>query len=384
MYHEQLRQAWVETDLGALQHNLKEIRKQLNGQGIVAVVKADAYGHGAIEVARTLESCGVELFAVATLEEALELRHNGINHNILILGFVPSECYEVVIANNLTPVIGRTASARALSEAALRLGRKDYNYMFTIDTGMGRIGYSTLTEAGREHALKNFLEMNSFPGIKAVGMMTHFSTADEEDREYTEMQIRCYEEFYKMLKAQGISLIKIAANSAAIMVHHKALYNMVRPGIILYGLYPSNYLMNKVLDLKPVMSVKANVVNVKTIAAGTSVSYGRKFTSDRESVIATIPIGYADGYSRALSGQVEVLVGGKRCPVVGNICMDQCMIDVSDIPDVKIGTEVVIMGQQGDEQITADEFATKLGTINYEIVCRFGLRLPKVFIGGNE
>lgn len=380
MYSQTLRQSWVEISLGALENNLNEIKQQLNGQEIIAVVKADAYGHGAVKIAKALESLGVKYFAVATIEEALELRHNGINTNILILSFVPHECFELLIANSFTPVIGRLESAQALSNAAVKLLKKDCGFMFAIDSGMGRIGYCVMTEEERKLALEEYIEMDSLPGIKASGIITHFSSADEEEREYTDTQIKNYKAFYEMLKSAGHTPVRAAANSAAIMVYPNALFDAARPGIILYGLYPSTYLYGRELALEPLMSVKSNIVNIKTVPEGRAISYGRKYVSDGERVIATIPLGYADGYSRALSGRAEVLVNGRRCPVAGNICMDQCMIDVSSVPDASVGTEVVIMGKQGEESITADELAEKLGTINYEIVCGFGLRLPKVYV----
>ena len=226
--------------------------------------------------------------------------------------------------------------------------------------------------------------LTELPGIELPGIITHFSTADEEQREYTGLQISNYNAFMEKLNAAGFNPKKICANSASIMVYPEIHFDACRPGIILYGLAPSGYLKGKVLDLKPVMTVKAEIVNLKTVPAGTSVSYGRKFTSDKETKIATIGIGYADGYSRLNSGKISVLVGGMKCPVVGNICMDQCMVDVSAVPDVKLGDEVVIMGKQGDAEISADDLAAINGTINYEITCCFDLRIPKVYINYPE
>ena len=244
---------------------------------------------------------------------------------------------------------------------------------------MGRIGFRVFTDEERTVAVEAFKKMSALPGISIPGVITHFSTADEEQREYTGKQIANYNAFIEKLAAEGINPKKICANSAAIMVYPEVHFDASRPGIILYGLAPSGYLKGKVLDLKPVMSVHAEILNLKTVPAGTSVSYARKFTSEKETKIATIGLGYADGYSRLNSGKIFVLCGGVKCPVVGNICMDQCMVDVTEVPDVKIGDEIVVMGKQGNLEYSADDIAAINGTINYEVTCCFDLRLPKVY-----
>lgn len=384
MYKETLRQVWAEIDMSAFDHNVKQIKAQMRCPQMIGVIKANAYGHGATECAKVLSYNGVDHFAVATIEEGINLREDGIEGSILILGLTPAQCVDTIIEYGLTPVVMHYDFVKALSDAAVAAGEDDYKCLFALDTGMGRIGYRVFTDEERNEAVEAYKKFAALPGISVPGIITHFSTADEEQREYTEMQIANYNAFIEKLNAEGIYPKKICANSASIMVYPEIHFDACRPGIILYGLAPSGYLKGKVLDLKPVMTVKAEILNLKTVPAGTSVSYGRKFTSDKETKIATIGLGYADGYSRLNSGKISVLVGGIKCPVVGNICMDQCMVDVSAVPDVKLGDEVVIMGKQGDAEISADDLAAINGTINYEITCCFDLRIPKVYVNYPE
>lgn len=385
MYKETLRQVWAEIDMSAFDHNVKQIKSQMKCPKMIGVIKANAYGHGATECAKVLKYNGVDLFAVATLEEAVTLREDGVEGTIIVLGFTPVECVDTVVEYDLTPVVMHYSYVKALSEEVVKQGSEKIKCLFALDTGMGRIGYRVFTEEEREFAVERFKMMSELPGIELSGVITHFSTADEEQREYTGMQIANYNAFMEKVNAAGYDPLKICANSASIMVYPEIHFDACRPGIILYGLAPSGYLKGKVLDLKPVMTVKAEIVHLKTVPAGTSVSYGRKFTSSApETKIATIGLGYADGYSRLNSGKISVLVGGIKCPVVGNICMDQCMVDVSAVPDVKIGDEVVILGKQGDQEISADDLAAINGTINYEITCCFDLRIPKVYVNYPE
>ena len=385
MYRAALRQAWVEIDRDAIRHNLKYIKEKVSDADIIAVVKADGYGHGAVESAKIFAEAGVKCFAVATISEAITLREAGITEDILVLSLTPQICADVVIAYNLIPLIGSMRAAEALSKAASEMGSvgtaKTINCVFAVDSGMGRIGYRIETPFSREHALEEYQRISALPGLEIVGILTHFSSADEEDRSYTEQQIAHFDDFAEMLSGKGFNPKKFASNSAATMVFPNAKYDAVRAGIILYGFSPSGYLQEACSSLKPAMSVKANIAYIKTVPAGSCVSYGRKFVCTRDTQIATISIGYADGYPRGLSGKVDVLIDGQRCPVIGNICMDQCMIDVTDLPHVDMCTEVVIMGRSGDDEITAEMLAEKLGTINYEIICGFGERLHKVYLG---
>lgn len=379
MYKETLRQAWVEIDMGNFDHNVKQIKNQLNGVDMIGVIKANGYGHGATECAKVLSYNGCNWFAVATIEEALNLREDGIEGDIVILGLTPMQCLDTVVEYDLTPVIMSYEMAEALSAEAVKQGKENFKCLFALDTGMGRIGYRVFTQEEREYALERFKKMSELSGINLYGVITHFSTADEEQREYTGKQIENYSAFIDMVNEAGFEPKKICANSAAIMVYPEVHFDAARPGIILYGLAPSGYLKGKVLDLKPVMSVHAEILNLKTVPAGTSVSYARKFTSEKDTVIATIGLGYADGYSRLNSNKIYALCKGVKCPVVGNICMDQCMVDVTEVPDVQYGDEIILMGKSGDLEYSADDIAAINGTINYEITCCFDLRLPKVY-----
>ena len=380
MYKEALRQAWVEIDLSAVEHNIEEIRGKIgNSCNIIGVVKADAYGHGSVECAKCMKKCGVKAFAVATIEEALELREEGIDDEILLLGIAPDMCADIIIDYDLTPVVATYKSAKAISDMALEK-ETVRNIFLVTDTGMGRIGYRIENEREKELAKQEILMIDELEGVRIVGMMSHFSTADEKSKEYTYHQLDLFNDFYEELSIGGINFNWITiSNSAAVIDYPNAHFDAVRPGIILYGCYPSNEVNKENFDLKPVMSVKANITYIKTVPKGTSISYGRKFIAERESRIATIAIGYADGYSRLLSGKAEVLLKGKRVPVIGNICMDQCMIDVTDIDDAEKCDEVIIMGESEYDAITAEELAEKEGTVNYEILCSFGMRLPKIY-----
>jgi alanine racemase len=381
MYKETLRQVWAEIDMSAFDHNVKQIKAQMKCPKMIGVIKANGYGHGATECAKVLKYNGVDSFAVATLEEAINLREDGIDGNIVILGLTPIECVDTVIEYDLIPGVMHYDYVKALSDEVMAEGAEPVRVLFGLDTGMGRVGFRVFTEEERDYAVEQYKKFAELPGINIAGVITHFSTADEEQREYTKLQIKNYKAFIDKLNAAGFKPKKICANSASIMVYPEIHFDACRPGIILYGLAPSGYLKGKVLDLKPVMSVKAEIVNLKTVPVGTSVSYGRKFTtSNTETKIATIGLGYADGYSRLNSGKIHVLVGGIKCPVVGNICMDQCMVDVTDVPEVHVGDEVIVMGSDGVNTVSADYIAEMTGTINYEITCAFGQRLPKVYV----
>jgi alanine racemase len=293
-----------------------------------------------------------------------------------MLGITPSLYVDTIIAYNITPVICSLDVAETYAKAAAKRGAL-VSGLVAIDTGMGRIGY----RPDEEHAIPEIKAMSQLEGFKIRGLITHFSDADAADKEYSRMQEKQYHDFCKALEAEGIKIpIKTLANSAAIMDLPETHCDAVRAGIIMYGLYPSDDVDHSQLDLTPVMSVKASIVHLKEVPPGTSISYGRKFTTDRVSKIATIALGYADGYPRPYSPVGKVIVNGCFAPIAGNICMDQCMIDVTDVPEVKVGDEVIIMGSDGTNTILADDIAAATGTINYEIICAFGQRLPKVYI----
>lgn len=382
---EEIRQTWVEIDLDALAYNIESIKEKAGkDRAIIGVVKADAYGHGAVQTAQVLEEHGVDIFAVATVKEAMELRDAGFDEKILILGITPKSCDEIVVNEKLIPVIGSYNDALALSQKAQELD-KDVSVMLALDTGMGRIGFVLRNMEDIIAAEDEISEIFGLDRLNVEGVISHFSKADEADRSYTESQLEIFNQFYEKLSSDGYSLPFLTiANSAAIMEYPKAYFDGVRPGIILYGCYPSDEVHKENLDIKPVMSVRANIVYVKNLPNGSAVSYGGVFTADRDMRVATVGIGYADGYPRCISGKAEMLVDGHRVPVIGRICMDQCMIDVTDLPQACRGTQVTIMGRSGDDEISADELAGKAGTINYEILCDFGLRLDKRYIKKEE
>lgn len=375
MYQEALRPVWAEINLSNLDYNIKQIKQKAGGREIIGVVKADGYGHGSVEVSKVLLENGVKTLAIATLQEAITLREAGITCPIIMLGITPEMYAGTLLKYDITPVTSSYENAAAISEAARAEG-KVIEAFVAVDTGMGRIGFLPDDEA-----IEEFKKIAKLSNLKIKGLFSHFATADEKDKTYAEQQLAHYNNIYEKLKQAGVEIpVRTFANSAAIMEMPAAHFDMVRPGIVLYGCYPSNEVDRSQLSIKPVMSVKANIVHLKMVQPGFSVSYGRKFTTQRESLIATLTLGYADGYPRYLSGKGRVIVNGVYAPVAGNICMDQCMIDVTDVPDVKLGDEVVLMGRQGDLEILADEIGEKTGTINYEIVCAFGQRLPKVYV----
>ena len=378
MYKEALRAAWAEINVTNLDFNIKKIKEKVGeGKKITGIIKADGYGHGAVKMATVLRANGIESFGVATLSEAIKLRQAGFKlEEILILGLTPDPYIETLIEYDLTPVVCSYANAEKISEAAKKAGTVVRGFI-AIDTGMGRIGYIPEDPTALEE-VKMIATLSNF---RIQGLFSHFATADAADKNYALLQEQRFTAFYKKLRNEDINIpVRALSNSAAIMEIPTAHFEQVRPGIILYGLYPSHEVDRNELELKPAMSVKANIVHLKKVPAGTSISYGRKWTSTKDSIIATIPLGYADGYPRPYSSRAEVIVNGVKAPIVGNICMDQCMIDVTHVPYVRVGDEVTVMGKDGIYEISADDIADATGTINYEIACAFGQRLPKVYV----
>ena len=377
MYKNAIRSAWVEINLSNLDYNIKNIKEKVgNHVDIIGVIKADGYGHGSVQTADVLRRNGVKSFAVATLSEAIKLRENGVNEEIIMLGLTPDLYADIIVTYDITPVVCSAANARTISQAAADAG-KTVQGLIAVDTGMGRIGYlpedpDTIEEIQTIASLSNF---------QIKGIFSHFATADSADKTYAKEQQKRYNDFYDKLTAAGVAVpMRTFANSASVMELPLAYFEAVRPGIILYGCYPSAEVDKSQLSIKPVMSVKANIIHLKKVPEGTTISYGRTFTAARESLIATLALGYADGFPRPYSKAGKVIVNGAFAPIAGNICMDQCMIDVTDVPDVKLGDEVIIMGSDGKNTILADDIGDATGTINYEIVCAFGQRLPKIYI----
>ena len=370
-----MRQVWAEIDLDAAKFNIRNIKKIVGNKEIIAVVKADAYGHGAIDLAPIFINNGASKLAVAIITEALELIENNIKVPIMILGYTPLEYGDVLIKNDIEQTVYDLEYAKGLSEIALSLGKKAKIHI-AIDTGMGRIGFLP-----KDESIKIIEEISALEGISIEGLFTHFATSDEENKEYTYEQFSKLKDITKKLKERGINIpLKHASNSGAIVDLPETYLDGVRAGIILYGYYPSEQVNKENLALKNVMTVKTMVCHVKELDKDMYVSYGRTFKTNRKSIIATLPIGYADGYSRLLSGKAKVIINGKLVPVVGRICMDQCMIDVTDAGEVKVGDEVIILGSDGDLKFNADDMAEAMGTINYEILCMIKQRIPRVYM----
>ncbi len=378
MYKEALRAAWAEINLKNFDYNVKQIRAKMgNDREFIGVIKADAYGHGAVQCAQILRENGVKTFAVATIQEAIILRNAGACERIICLGLTPDMYVDSLIDYDLIPVVCDSLNAKAISQAAAAKG-KFIDCLIAIDTGMGRIGYLA---DDLSFAIEDIKRIAVLPNVRILGLFSHLATADAYDKSFSHEQEMKYKRFYEAVTAAGIPLpFRTLANSAAIMELPTMLFDGCRPGIILYGQYPSQEVDRSKLDIKPVMQIKANILHLKFVPAGFSCGYGRKFVAERPSTIATVGLGYADGYPRPFSANAKVIVNGRICKVAGNICMDQFMVDVTDVPGVKTGDEVIVMGTDGVNTITADDIANATGTINYEITCAFGQRLPKVFV----
>jgi|LSQX01.2.fsa_nt_gb alanine racemase len=376
-----MNRAWAEINLDNIAYNVRQVKRRIGKMTeVMAVVKADAYGHGVIETVPTLLENGVSRLAVSMLDEAIQLRELGIKVPILVLNYTDPVRAEEIIKYNITQTVFSHDLPRALSKAAIKMG-KEARIHIKIDTGMTRVGFKPGYEA-----VKDVVEIYRLPGIVIEGLFSHFSSADEDEPGFTMMQYERFESIVNELNRIGIIIpVKHIANSAAVMRYPNLDLQMVRPGIILYGLYPSDQLKKTAIDLKPAMELKANVILVKDVEANVPVSYGRTYVTKRKTTIATLPIGYADGYSRLLSNRGRVLINGEYAPIIGTVCMDQCMVDVTDIKHaVRTGDEAVLIGSQGGNSITVDEIASLTNTINYEVVCLIGKRIPRVYIKGGE
>ena len=377
MYKEALRPVWAEINLTNLEYNIDRIKEKIGKAELIGVIKADAYGHGAVKFAQILQKKGCKTFAIATLQEAIVLRKAGFKEDIIMLGLVPDMYADTVVKYDIIPAVCDSENVKAFDAEAHRQG-KVCKVILVADTGMGRIGYQA---DDIETAVADIKKINELPNTKIVGMFSHMSTADAYDKTYSHGQEEKFNKLFDAVTQAGVRLpLKTLANSASIMELPSVHFDACRAGIILYGLYPSNEVDRNQLSLKPVMSVKANISHLKEVGVGFSVGYGRKFISERPSKIATLALGYADGYPRPYSKYGKVIVNGVVCPIAGNICMDQCMVDVTDVPDVKVGDEVIIMGSDGVNTVSADYIAEMTGTINYEITCALGQRLPKVYV----
>ena len=363
--------SYVKIDLDVIARNFAAIQKKA-GVPVIAVVKADAYGHGAVQVARLLEGkCA--FFGVSSMLEALELRQAGLTTPILILGHTPPAAFADAIRLGIRPAIFRYSDALALSEEAEKQ-RVKAPFHFAVDTGMSRIGFQATQEAADICA-----KIAALPGLQPEGLFSHFATADCEDLSRSREQISRFDAFDAMLKQRGIQIpIRHLDNSAGLMNfdHH---YEMVRSGIVTYGLYPSNEVSEDLLPLTPALSWHSRVTHVKLLEPGRQISYGGTFVTEKPTMVATVPVGYADGYRRCLSSRFYVLIRGKRAPILGRICMDQLMVDVTDIPNVQPEDPVVLVGKDGDEKITMEQISAEAYSFNYEFVCGISRRVPRIY-----
>lgn len=362
---------YVNIDLDAIVRNFAAVQKKA-GVPVMAVVKADAYGHGAVQIARLLQGkCA--FFGVSSMLEALELRQAGLQEPVLILGKTPTVAFPDAIREDIRPTVFCYEDAAALSQAAVALG-KTARFHFAVDTGMGRIGFLPTAESADICA-----EISHLPGLVAEGLFSHFATADCSDLRRAREQAALFDAFDTMLKDRGVGIpIRHLDNSAGLM-NFPCRYEMVRSGIVTYGMYPSDEVDPGLLPLTPALEWVSHVIHVKTLPAGYPISYGGTYVTSRPTIVATIPVGYADGYRRCLSNRFHVLIHGKKAPILGRICMDQMMVDVTNIPDVKPGVPVTLIGRNGNEIITMEEISAAADSFNYEFVCGISRRVPRFY-----
>lgn len=367
---------YVRIDLDAIRENIETVRRK-TGTAVMAVVKADAYGHGAVPVAQHLRDI-CSFFGVSSAAEALELRQAGLDNPILILGHTPVDAFPLVVEQEIRPAIFRWEDALALSEEAQRQG-KTAKFHFAVDTGMSRIGFQA-----EEDAAELCCRIAGLPGLCPEGLFSHFATADCADLSKSREQARKFDWFCELLKQRGLEIPIRHMNNSAGLMNFTDQYDMVRCGIVTYGLYPSPEVDPKLLPLKPALSWHSHVSHVKTLPAGREVSYGGLYVTREDTRVATIPVGYADGYWRSLSGRFYVLIHGRRAPILGRVCMDQMMVDVTHIPQTQPGDPVTLVGHDGDEVITVEQIAGEAGSFNYEFICGISRRVPRVYEQGGQ
>ena len=360
---------YVEIDLDAISANFDAIRAKAGVQ-VMAIVKADAYGHGAVQIARLLDS-KCSFFGVSSIAEALELRQAGLTKPILILGYTPVEAFRLVLGQDIRPAIFRLDDGIALSKLAQKHG-VILPFHFAVDTGMSRLGFQATEESADICA-----EIARLPGIVAEGLFSHFATADSADLTRAQEQARRFADFDRMLQERGVKIpLRHLDNSAGLM-NFSNHYEMVRSGIVTYGMYPSDEVDPQLLNLKPALQWRSRVTHIKMLPPGREISYGGTFVTTRKTRVATVPVGYADGYRRSLSGKFYVLIRGRRAPILGRVCMDQMMVDITGVPDVKIDDPVVLVGNDGNDVVTVEEIAAAADSFNYEFVCGISRRVPR-------
>lgn len=373
------QRAWAEINLDNIAHNTRQIKNFIgNNTDILAIVKAEAYGHGLIETSKVIVNSGATSLGVATYEEGITLRNNGISVDILILGYTPKQRLVDVINNNLIQTVFNKDMARDISKESKKLN-KTAQIHIKIDTGMSRLGFKS-----NHTTIEDVLYISKLPNISITGIYTHLAMSESSDKSFTYEQYHQFQYITNRLKEEGLSNFKEhICNSGGILNNIDLHMDLVRPGLILYGLSPSLEVDTSKLNLKPALSLKTRISNLKTLSKGVSVGYDRTFFTKRETIVATVPIGYADGYPRALSNKGKVIIGNSYAPIIGNVCMDQMMIDVTDIKDIKMDDEVLLIGKKGDMEISADKIAELVGSISREVMCNIGKRVPRVYIKNN-
>lgn len=374
-----VKRTWAQVSLDNIGHNYRAIKNKVGDALVMAMVKADGYGHGAPAVSLYLEKCGVTYFGVSNLDEALQLVHAGVSKNIMILGYTPLEYAKELIENCFIQTVYSKEYAQGLSEAATKLSGEIRTHL-KIDTGMSRYGFVCHEDGKIESCACESHYVANLPNLSCEGIFTHFSESDNPLSDFTKKQYDLFLKIIEEIEKKGTKFkVRHCSNSGAIMNYPEMALDMVRPGVILYGMLPSDQ-TEDTLGLIPAMSLKSVISQIKEVEAGASVSYGRTYNTQKETMLAVMPIGYADGYMRALSGKAFVVVRGKRVPLRGRICMDICMADVTGINGVSVGDEVTIFGPSDGEVVSADELAKICNTINYEITCIIGKRVPRIYI----
>ena len=363
-------------DLDAIRHNIRAVHERA-GVPVMAIIKADAYGHGAVEIARHIDG-DCAFFGVSSILEALELRQAGIEKPILILGYTPVAAFPEAIRQGIRPAIFRYEDALALSQAATALGMTA-KFHIAVDTGMSRIGFQVTPEEADICA-----RIAALPNVEAEGLFSHLATADCADLTRARHQAALFDQFDEMLHSRGVTIrLRHLDNSAGVMTFH-CKYELVRSGIVTYGMYPSTEVDPSVLDLRPALRWESRITHLKTLEPGREIGYGGTYTTPRPTRVATVPVGYADGYRRNLSGKFYVLIHGKKAPILGRICMDQMMVDVTGIPGVKVGDRVTLVGTDGGETITMEAISALADSFNYEFVCGISRRVPRVYLQGGK
>lgn len=370
-----LHPIWAEINLNNLIYNIDQIKKKSGNSEIIGVVKANAYGHGAVEISKVLLNHGINRLAVANIVEAIELRENEIKAPIMLLGISEDYAIDALLEYDVEPTISTYEFAMNLNNKANALN-KTVNIHIAMDSGMGRIGFRK-----NDKGLEDIINISKLSNLKIESIFSHFSTADSKDKSYSLRQLEIYNTFLDKLQEAGVYINKKnLSNSAAIIDLPESHYDYVRPGIIQYGYYPSDEVDKNHFDIKHVLTWKTKIIHIKEVEENEYIGYGQTFKTSRKTVVATLPVGYADGYSRGLSNKGKVIINGQLAPIIGNVCMDQFMVDITEIENVHLGNEVILLGSDGNVKFDADDIAKLTNTISYEVLCLIGRRAPRIYI----